>query len=164
MDLVTPDVGLLFWTFISFAVLFFVLKKFAWKHIVGAVDNREKSILDALASAENAKKEMENLTADNERILKQARAERETLIKEARDLKNKMISDAKEEAKATADNMITKAQEAINNEKKSAMADLKNQVASLSVEIAEKVVKDELSNKDKQLKLVEDMLDDATLN
>jgi len=164
MDLVTPDVGLLFWTFISFAVLFFILKKFAWKHIVGAVDNREKSILDALASAEDAKKEMENLTADNERILKEARAEREKLIKEARDLKNKMISDAKEEAKTTADNMITKAQEAINNEKKSAMADLKNQVASLSVEIAEKVVKDELSNKDKQLKLVEDMLDDATLN
>jgi F-type H+-transporting ATPase subunit b len=164
MDLVTPDVGLLIWTFISFAVLFFVLKKFAWKHIVGAVDNREKSILDALASAENAKKEMENLTADNERILKEARAERETLIKEARDLKNKMISDAKEEAKATADHMITKAQEAINNEKKSAMADLKNQVASLSLEIAEKVVKDELTNRDKQLKLVEDMLDDATLN
>ena len=164
MDLVTPDVGLLFWTFISFAVLFFVLKKFAWKHIVGAVDQREQSIKDALASAENAKKEMENLTADNERILKEARAERETLIKEARDLKNKMISDAKDEAKITADNMILKAQEAINNEKKSAMADIKNQVASLSVEIAEKVVKDELSNKDKQLKLVEDMLDDATLN
>ena len=143
MDLVTPDVGLLFWTFISFAVLFFILKKFAWKHIVGAVDNREKSILDALASAEKAKKEMENLTADNERILKEARAERE---------------------KATADNMIIKAQEAINNEKKSAMADLKNQVASLSVDIAEKVVKEELSNKEKQLKLVEDMLDDATLN
>ena len=164
MDLVTPDVGLLFWTFISFAVLFFVLKKFAWKHIVGAVDQREQSIKDALASAENAKKEMENLTADNERILKEARAERETLIKEARDIKNKMISDAKDEAKITADNMILKAQEAINNEKKSAMADIKNQVASLSVEIAEKVVKDELSNKDKQLKLVEDMLDDATLN
>ena len=164
MDLVTPDVGLLFWTFISFAVLFFILKRFAWKHIVGAVDNREKSIMDALAAAENAKKEMENLTADNERILKEARAERETLIKEARDLKNKMISDAKEEAKTTADNMIAKAQEAINNEKKSAMADLKNQVASLSVEIAEKVVKEELANKDKQLKLVEDLLDDATLN
>jgi len=164
MDLVTPDVGLLFWTFISFAVLFFVLRKFAWKHIVGAVDQREQSITDALAAAENAKKEMENLTADNERILKEARAERETLIKEARELKNKMISDAKEEAKTTADNMILNAKEAINNEKKSAMADLKNQVASLSVEIAEKVVKDELSNKDKQFKLVEDMLDDATLN
>jgi F-type H+-transporting ATPase subunit b len=107
---------------------------------------------------------MQNLTADNERILKEARAEREMMIKEARDLKTKMISDAKEETKATTDKMIIQAQEAIENEKKSAMADLKNQVASLSVEIAEKVIKGELSNKDKQLKIVEDMLGEATLN
>lgn len=164
MDLVTPDVGLLFWTFISFAILFFVLKKFAWKPIVGTVNDREQSIKDALASAENAKKEMQNLTADNERILKEARAEREMMIKEARDLKTKMISDAKEETKSTTDKMIIQAQEAIENEKKSAMADLKNQVASLSVEIAEKIIKGELSNKDKQLKIVEDMLGEATLN
>ena len=164
MDLVTPDVGLLFWTFISFAILFLVLKKFAWKPIVGTVNDREQSIKDALASAENAKKEMQNLTADNERILKEARAEREMMIKEARDLKTKMISDAKEETKATTNKMIIQAQEAIENEKKSAMADLKNQVASLSVEIAEKVIKGELSNKDKQLKIVEDMLGEATLN
>jgi len=164
MDLVTPDVGLIFWTFISFVILFFVLKKFAWKPIVGTVNDREQSIKDALASAENAKKEMENLTADNERILKEARAEREIMIKEARDLKTKMISDAKEEAKVAADKMISQAQEAIKNEKKSAIADLKNQVASLSIEIAEKVVENELSDKEKQLKLVEDMLGDTTLN
>jgi len=164
MDLVTPDVGLIFWTFISFVVLFFILKKFAWKPIVGTVNDREQSIKDALASAENAKKEMENLTADNERILKEARAEREIMIKEARDLKTKMISDAKEEAKVAADKMISQAQEAIKNEKKSAIADLKNQVASLSIEIAEKVVENELSDKEKQLKLVEDMLGDTTLN
>ncbi|MCH7784475.1 MAG: F0F1 ATP synthase subunit B [Bacteroidetes bacterium] len=164
MDLVTPDVGLIFWTFISFVILFFVLKKFAWKPIVGTVNDREQSIKDALASAENAKKEMKNLTADNERILKEARAEREIMIKEARDLKTKMISDAKEEAKVAADKMISQAQEAIKNEKKSAIADLKNQVASLSIEIAEKVVENELSDKEKQLKLVEDMLSDTTLN
>lgn len=164
MDLVTPDVGLIFWTFISFVVLFFVLKKFAWKPIVGTVNDREQSIKDALASAENAKKEMKNLTADNERILKEARAEREIMIKEARDLKTKMISDAKEEAKVAADKMISQAQEAIKNEKKSAIADLKNQVASLSIEIAEKVVENELSDREKQLKLVEDMLSDTTLN
>lgn len=164
MDLVTPDVGLIFWTFISFVVLFFVLKKFAWKPIVGTVNDREQSIKDALASAENAKKEMKNLTADNERILKEARAEREIMIKEARDLKTKMISDAKEEAKVAADKMISQAQEAIKNEKKSAIADLKNQVAYLSIEIAEKVVENELSDKEKQLKLVEDMLSDTTLN
>ena len=156
--------GLFLWQTIIFIVLIFALRKFAWKPIVGTVNDREQSIKDALASAENAKKEMENLTADNERILKEARAEREMMIKEARDLKTKMISDAKEETKATTDKMIIQAQEAIENEKKSAMADLKNQVASLSVEIAEKVIKGELSNKDKQLKIVEDMLGEATLN
>ena len=164
MDLVTPDIGLIFWTTLSFLILLFILGKFAWKPILNSVNERESSILKALDEADNARKEMENLTADNERILKEARAERETMIKEARDIKTKMISDAKEEAKATAETMILQAQEAIKNEKKSAMTDLKNQVASLSIEIAEKVVKEELSNKDKQLKLVDDMLGDATLN
>jgi F-type H+-transporting ATPase subunit b len=164
MDLVTPDVGLIFWTTLSFLILLFILGKFAWKPILNSVNERETSILNALEEAENARKEMENLTADNERILKEARAEREHMIKEARDIKTKMISDAKEEAKTTADAMIVQAQQAIENEKKSAMADLKSQMASLSIEIAEKVVKEELSNNDKQLKLVEDMLEDATLN
>ena len=164
MDLVTPDVGLLFWTFISFIILFVLLKKFAWKPIVGTVNDREQSIREALASAEAARKEMENLTADNEKILQEARAEREAMLKEARELKAKMIADSKEEAKLAADKMIANAQEAIETEKKAAVAELKSQVASLSVEIAEKVVKAELSDKEKQLKLVEDMLGDATLN
>ena len=164
MDLVTPDVGLLFWTFISFAILFFLLKKFAWKPIVGTVNDREKSIKEALASAEAAKLEMQNLTADNERILKEARAERELMMKEAREIKVKMIADAKDEAKESADKMITQAQAAIESEKKAAVAELKSQVASLSIEIAEKVMKSELSDTDKQLKLVEDMLGNATLN
>ncbi len=164
MDLVTPDVGLLFWTFISFAILFFVLKKFAWKPIVGTVNDREQSIKDALASAEKARLEMENLTADNERILKEARVERETMLKEAREIKDKMISDAKDEAQVQANKMIEQAQSAITNEKKAAMAELKSHVAGLAVDIAEKVVRDELSNKDKQLQLVEEMLGEATLN
>ncbi|MFT4848727.1 MAG: F-type H+-transporting ATPase subunit b [Sediminicola sp.] len=164
MDLVTPDVGLLFWTFISFAVLFFLLKKFAWKPIVGTVNDREKSIIEALASAEAAKLEMQNLTADNERILKEARAEREMMMKEAREIKTKMIADAKDEAKESADKMIVQAQAAIESEKKAAVAELKSQVASLSIEIAEKVMRSELSDAGKQLKLVEDMLGKATLN
>ena len=164
MDLVTPDVGLLFWTFISFAILFFLLKKFAWKPIVGTVNDREKSIKEALASAEAAKLEMQNLTADNERILQEARAEREGMMKEAREIKTKMIADAKDEAKESADKMITQAQAAIESEKKAAVAELKSQVASLSIEIAEKVMRSELSDTDKQLKLVEDMLGNAKLN
>jgi F-type H+-transporting ATPase subunit b len=164
MDLVTPDVGLLFWTLLSFAILFFVLKKFAWKPIVGTVNDREQSIREALASAEKAKLEMENLHADNERILKEARVERETMLKEAREIKSKMITDAKDEAQTQANKMIEQAQAAIESEKKAAMAELKNHVAGLAVDIAEKVVREELSNKDKQLKLVESMLEEAKLN
>jgi F-type H+-transporting ATPase subunit b len=164
MDLITPGFGLVFWTVITFLILLFILKKFAWKPILGAVSSREDSIKDALAAAEAARREMENLQADNERILQEARAEREAMLKDAREMKNKMIADAKEEAKATANTMIAQAQEAIQSEKKAAIAELKGQVASLSLEIAEKVVKQELSNKDQQQKLVEDMLGKATLN
>ncbi len=164
MDLVTPEIGLLFWTLISFGVLFFLLKKFAWKPIVGSVNDRETSIKDALASAEKARREMENLKADNERILNEARAEREGMLKDAREIKAKMITDAKDEAQLQANKMIEQAQTAIESEKKSAMAELRNQVASLSIDIAEKVVRAELSNKDKQLQLVESMLSDAKLN
>lgn len=164
MDLVTPDVGLLFWTLISFFVLLFLLRKFAWKPIVNTVDNREQSIREALDEAEKARLEMQNLQADNERILKEARVEREAMLKEARELKNKIVADAKDEAQVQANKMIEQAQTAIESEKKAAMAELKNHVAGLAVEIAEKVVRDELSNKDKQLQLVESMLDDAKLN
>ena len=164
MDLVTPEFGLIFWTSITFLVLLFILKKFAWKPILGAVSEREKGIKDALASAVEARKEMENLQADNERILKEARAERETMLKDARELKNKMIDDAKQDAKIEANKLITQAQAVIEAEKNAAIADLKSQVAQISISIAEKVVREELSNTEKQEKLVESMLDNATLN
>ncbi|MCD2258207.1 F0F1 ATP synthase subunit B [Psychroserpens luteolus] len=164
MDLITPEFGLVFWTAITFLFLLLILRKFAWKPILGAVSDREEGIKNALASAENARKEMENLTADNERILKEARLEREALLKEAREIKEQMIANAETEAQEKANKIIEKAQAAIESEKKSAMAELKNHVAGLSVEIAEKVVRQELSNKDKQLELVESMLGEATLN
>lgn len=164
MELVKPEIGLIIWTSLSFLVLLFILRKFAWKPILKAVSDREDSITDALEAAEAAKSEMENLTADNERILKEARLERDTMMKEAREIKAKMISDAKEEAKTAADKMIAQAQAAIESEKKAAVADLKAQVAGLSVDIAEKVVKSELADSGKQRKLVEELLGDATLN
>lgn len=164
MDLITPGLGLVFWSIITFLFLLIVLKKFAWKPILGAIDERENGIKNALEAADKARLEMENLKADNERILNEARAEREAMLKDAREIKNKMISDAKEEAQEQATKMIAQAQEAIENEKRSAMAELKNQVASLSIEIAEKVVREELTNKDRQLELVESMLGDAKLN
>ena len=158
------SVGLFFWQTLLFVALILLLKKFAWKPILDAVNEREQGIKDALDSAEQAKQEMANLQADNEKLLKEARAERDAMIKEARDIKNKMIIDAKEEAKGEADKMVAQAQAAIESEKKAAIADLKNQVASLSMEIAEKVVRENLSSDDKQQKLVKNLLDDSSLN
>ena len=164
MDLIKPGFGLVFWTVITFLILLFLLRKFAWRPILGAVSEREEGIKNALASAENARKEMENLQADNERILQEARAEREAMLKEAREIREQTIAKAETEAQDKASKIIEKAQAAIESEKKAAMAELKSHVAGLSIEIAEKVVQDELSNKDKQLKLVEGMLGDAKLN
>ncbi|WP_026451785.1 F0F1 ATP synthase subunit B [Aequorivita capsosiphonis] len=163
MNIVAPE-SLILWTTIIFIILLILLRKFAWKPILGAVRTRETSINDALAAAEKAKLEMENLHADNEKLLQEARAEREAMMKEAREIKTKMIADAKEDAKAEADKMVAHAQAAIVSEKKAAIAEMKQTVASLSLEIAEKVVKHELSDSDSQLKLVNEMLGDAKLN
>lgn len=156
--------GLFIWQVLIFVGLIFLLKKFAWKPILTAVNDREEGIKNALLSAENAKKEMQDLQANNERILQEARLERDTLLKEAREMKEKMIADAKEEASAQGAKMIEQAKVAIEGEKNAAMAELRNQVSSLSIEIAEKLLKDELSNKDAQVKLVEKMLGDVKLN
>ena len=122
MDLITPEFGLVFWTAITFIILLVILRKFAWNPILGAVSDREEGIKSALSSAENARKEMENLTADNERILKEARAERQAMLKEARELKSNMIETAKTEAKEEANKLVAQAQLAIAAEKKAAAA------------------------------------------
>ncbi|WP_457618940.1 F0F1 ATP synthase subunit B, partial [Lutibacter sp.] len=154
--------GLFFWQSLLFIVLLLLLRKFAWKPILNAIDEREEGIKNALEEAENARKEMQNLTADNERILKQARIERDTLLKEAREMKESIISEAKGAAQIQATKVIEQAQETIQAEKQAAITDLKNQVAELSLGIAEKVVREELSDKNKQIKLVEDMLKEVT--
>ncbi|PWA05243.1 F0F1 ATP synthase subunit B [Flavobacterium psychrotolerans] len=156
--------GLFIWQTIIFVGLIFLLKKFAWKPILDAVNEREEGIKNALLSAENAKKEMQNLQADNQRILHEARTERDAMLKDAREIKEKMVSDAKNEAQNQGLKMIEQAKAAIESEKNAAMAELKLQVSSLSLEIAEKLLKDELSNKEAQTKLVEKMLGDAKLN
>ena len=163
MDLVTPDVGLLFWTLVSFTILYLILRKFAWGPILGAVKEREESIKAALDAADNAKKEMENLKADNEKILNEAKIERETMLKEAREMKSKLISDAEDEAKIKAKKMVEAAKTAIQNEKNSAMNELKNTVVDLSVGIAEKLISEELADKDRQLKMIEEILDGSKL-
>lgn len=158
------SLGLFVWQAVLFIALIFLLKKFAWKPILDSVNDREEGIKDALDSAEKAKLEMQNLQADNQKLLKEARAEREAMLKEAREMKNKMIDDAKGEAQTQANKMIQQAQAAIESEKKAAMTELKSHVAGLSIEIAEKVVRAELTNKDKQLQLVETMLGEKSSN
>ena len=156
--------GLFIWQTIIFVGLVLLLKKFAWKPILDAVNEREEGIKNALLSADNARREMQNLQSDNQRILQEARMERDSLLKDAREMKEKMIADAVNEAQAQGLKMIEQAKAAIQNEKNVAMADLKLQVSTLSLEIAEKLLKDELSNKEAQVKLVEKMLGDAKLN
>lgn len=158
------SLGLFFWQFLIFVGLIFLLKKFAWKPILDAVNEREEGIRNALLSAENAKKEMQNLKSDNEKLLAEARLERDTMMKEAREIKEKMINDAKTEAQTAGQKMIEQAKASIESEKNAALAELKAQVSTLSLDIAEKLLKDELSNKEAQTKLVEKMLGDVKLN
>ncbi len=156
--------GLFFWQLLLFGLLVLLLRKFAWKPILDAVNAREAGIKNALAAAEAAKKEMQNITADNEKLLKEARVERDVLLKEARELKDNIVAEAKAQAKAEGDTIIQQAKSAIVTEKKAAIADLKSQVASLAVDIAEKIIKEKLSDSKKQLELVERMVDDIKLN
>ncbi|MCI9846145.1 MULTISPECIES: F0F1 ATP synthase subunit B [Flavobacterium] len=158
------EFGLFFWQILIFVGLILLLKKFAWKPILDAVNDREQGIKDALLSAENARQEMQNLQADNQRILNEARAERDAMLKEAREMKEQMIADSKNEAQAQGQKMIEQAKAAIESEKNAAMAELKSQVSTLSLSIAEKLLKEELSNKESQTKLVEKMLGDVKLN
>jgi F-type H+-transporting ATPase subunit b len=141
-----------------------LMVKFAWKPILNSLEERESGIEEALAAAENARKEMQNLTADNERLAKEARAEREAMMKEARAISDKMIADAKEDAKEVTTKLIETAQASIQQEKQAALAELKKNVAELSIGIAESVIKKELSSKKDQLDLVEGILKDVTLN
>ena len=158
------SIGLFFWQTIIFVALILLLKKFAWKPILSSLEERESGIKDALAAADNARKEMQNLQADNEQLVREAREERDAMLKDAREIKEKMISEAKDEAKGVATTLIENAQASIEQEKQAAIAEIKKNVADLSISIAESVIKRELASKDDQLQLVEGILKDVTLN
>ena len=164
MELVTPAFGLMFWMLISFGIIFFLLKKFAWKPILTMLKEREDSIQHALDSAKRAKEEMAALQSNNERILNEAKTERAALLKEGREMKDSIIAEAKTKAQKEGERMLTIARESIHNEKMAAITELKNQVATLSIEIAEKILKEELSSQEKQKTLVKALLDDVNLN
>ena len=164
MDLVTPDIGLVVWTTLCFAILLFILGKFAWKPILAAVAERENSIESALSRAEAVKEEMARLTNENEVLIKQARAERDAILAEATKVKNQIISEAKESAQKEGARQMELARIEINNQKLIAMADVKNQVASLSIEIAEKILRKQFEDQKKQDQLVNELLKEVKLS
>jgi F-type H+-transporting ATPase subunit b len=164
LDLVTPGIGLIFWTSIVFLLLVLILKKYAWKPILDAVDKRSKSIEDAINAADEAKSSLAQLNEERAKIKKESLADRDALLKDAAETKNQIIAEAKTKAKEETDKILNNAREVIKTEKLAAITELKNQVAVLSLEIAEKIVKDQLSSDDKQKALVDSMIKDVNLN
>lgn len=164
MDLITPSVGLIFWTAIVFIILLVILRSVAWKPILSAVQEREKSIEDALNAAKKAEEKLVALNAENERLIKEAKIERDAILKEAREMKDKIVNEAKSTAQVEADRLIESAKTAISNEKAAAMADIKNQVGQLSIEIAEKILSKELADKPAQESLVNQVIDQVKFN
>lgn len=157
MDLLLPSIGLLFWTFLAFGLVFFILRKFAWKIIIQSLNDREKGISESLESAKKLKAEMALMKSENESLMAQAREERSQMLKEAKETKDKVISEAKEQAKLEASKIITDAHAAIQTEKLAAITDVKNQIGKMVIEISEKVLRKQLENKGEQEKYIQQM-------
>ena len=164
MDLVTPGIGMIFWTTLFFLILLFILGRFAWPAILAAVVARNDSIRKALESAEKAREEMAQLQSDNEKILAEAKAQRDALMKEARDVKDKIIAEAKDKASEEANKLLKNAREAIQNEKNSAISEMKIQMTELSIDIAEQILRKKLGNDKEQKELVDKLVDEIDLN
>jgi len=164
MDLVTPGIGLIFWSTLFFLILLLILGKFAWPAIRSAVSQRNESIRNSLEAAERAREEMKKLEASNEKILEKARNDRDEIMKEARTMKEQILADARENAEEESERLINKARESIDAEKQMALKEIKEQIAQFSVEIAENVLREKLSDDDEQQELVNRMVDDLDLN
>ncbi len=164
MDLLNPSFGLLIWTLVAFLVVFYILKKFAWKPILATLKEREQGIADAISTAEKVKAEMAELKNENELLMAKAREERSVILKEAKLHSDKMISDAKDKAKSEYDRIVADAQQAIQQQKNAALTDVKNQVGALVIEVSEKILKRELSNKGEQETYIRQLADGVKLN
>lgn len=164
MQLVTPGIGLLFWMLVSFSLVLFVLGKYAWKPIMKGIHQREDTIEKALEAANEAKKEMLKLKAGNEQLLRDAKDERDALMRDARKLKEAILDDARQKANEESERIIENARENIQFEKMAAINELKNQIASISIEIAEKLIGKELENKEQQQQLTEKLLNEVKIN
>jgi len=164
MDLVTPGIGMIFWSTLFFIVLLFILGKFAWPAILTAVKARNESIRHALDAANKAREEMAQLKADNEKILAEAKAERDALLRDAKQVKEKLIADAKEKAAEEANKLVQSAREAIRTEKAAALNEMKEQMSTLSIDIAEKILRAKLGESKAQKELVDKLINEADLN
>lgn len=164
MDLLTPGIGLIIWQFIVFILLFFLLSKLAWKPIISSLKEREVSIQDALDTAEKARQEMALLKSDNEKLLKEAREERDKILREAREVAVRLKEEAQTDAKKAAEKIVEEARAAINIEKQAALRDVKVQVATFALEVAEKLMKKNLSDDKSQKALVDNFINDLKLN
>lgn len=164
MDLLTPHFGLFFWSLVSFLLVLFILGKYAWKPILKSLDEREAKIADSIATAEKVRAEMDQLKSDNENLLQEAREERSRMIKEAKEAKEKIVNDAKVQAKLEAEKMITDARQQIENEKNAALIEVKNKIGSLAVEVAEKILRKELSDAQAQDHYIRALSDEISLN
>jgi F-type H+-transporting ATPase subunit b len=164
MDLLTPQLGLLVWNLIAFLILFIILGKFAWKPILKSLKERETGIADSLASAEKVRAEMALLKNENELLLAKAREERSQLLKEARDTKDKIINEAKEQAKTEANKIIVDARAAIEQQKMATLTEIKNEIGSLVIEVSEKILRRELSNKPDQEKYIQELSSEVKFN
>ena len=164
MQLLTPAFGLIIWTLLAFLIVFFILRKFAWKPILDSMNKREKGIADSLATAENIKIEMSQMKSENEALLVKAREERAQMLKDAKETKDKIINEAKEQAKVETNKIIADAQSVINQQKMAAITDLKNQVGKLVIEVSEKILRRELSNKPEQEKYIQQLAENVKLN
>jgi F-type H+-transporting ATPase subunit b len=164
MQLLTPGFGLILWTLLAFGIVFFILKKFAWKPILESMNKREKTIADSLATAEKVRGEMSLLKSENEALLAKAREERAIMLKEAKETKERIISEAKEQAKEETNKIIADAQSVINQQKMAAIIDLKNQVGNLVIEVSEKILRRELGNKQEQENYIKTLADNVKFN
>jgi F-type H+-transporting ATPase subunit b len=164
MDLLTPGTGLILWQIFVFLLLVFLMAKFAWKPILGSLKEREESIQQALDSAERAKLEMAALKSDNEKLLREAREERDKILKQAREAANRLHDQAQADAKRNADKIIEDAKAIIQTEKQAALRDVKSQVAMFSLEIAEKLIKNNLKEDKAQKELADTYIKDLKLN
>jgi len=164
MDLIIPSAGLIFWQLIGFLALLFILVKFAWKPMLASLAEREASIDGALKSAEQARNEMANLKAENEKLLQEARLERDVILKKAQEASVKMIEEAKTEASKQGAQLIESAKAVIETEKKAALTEVKNQVALLTLEVTEKLLRKKLSDDKAQVELVDQFIKDLKLN